>query len=46
MKEQLDAHPGFAIVVLGHSLGGAMAALAGLQLKETYPAVFVDCSKL
>ncbi|KAF7300115.1 Alpha/beta-hydrolase [Mycena kentingensis (nom. inval.)] len=37
------AHPDYAIVTTGHSLGGALAALAAISITLTYPSVQVRC---
>ncbi|KAJ7025698.1 alpha/beta-hydrolase [Mycena alexandri] len=34
---ELVAHPGYSIVATGHSLGGAMASLAGITLQTVFP---------
>ncbi|RKP07037.1 Alpha/Beta hydrolase protein [Thamnocephalis sphaerospora] len=39
LKNQLDAHPDYQVVVTGHSLGGTYAKLFGLHLVLTQPQV-------
>ncbi|KAJ7090136.1 Alpha/Beta hydrolase protein [Mycena epipterygia] len=41
VRTELAAHPGYSIVVTGHLLGGAMAALAGINLQMLYPTTVV-----
>ncbi|KAF7369497.1 Alpha/beta-hydrolase [Mycena venus] len=38
---ELVAHPGYSIVATGHSLGGAMASLAGITLQMLFPTTQV-----
>lgn len=38
VQEQLDAHPGYALVTSGHSLGGSLASLAGITLQQNFPS--------
>jgi len=48
VKEQLDAHPGYKLVICGHSLGGAMASLAAVDLKYLHKSTCVNsfcCSR-
>ncbi|RXW17081.1 hypothetical protein EST38_g8781 [Candolleomyces aberdarensis] len=39
VRVQLAQHPGYSIVVSGHSLGGALASLAGISFKRVFPSV-------
>ncbi|KAJ2915425.1 hypothetical protein MD484_g5008, partial [Candolleomyces efflorescens] len=39
VRSQLASHPGYTIVVTGHSLGGSLASLAGISLKRNFPHV-------
>ncbi|KAJ2934195.1 hypothetical protein H1R20_g2933, partial [Candolleomyces eurysporus] len=39
IRDELAQHPGYSIVVSGHSLGGALASLAGISLKRAFPSV-------
>ncbi|KAK6980921.1 Alpha/beta-hydrolase [Favolaschia claudopus] len=41
VTSELAAHPGYTIVTAGHSLGGAMAALAAVTLQMTFPTAQV-----
>jgi len=41
MRSQLAAHPDYSVVVTGHSLGGALASIAGLSLKVNFPEAMV-----
>ncbi|KAH8996499.1 alpha/beta-hydrolase [Lactarius hatsudake] len=41
VREQLEAFPGYAVVLAGHSLGGALASLAALSVKSNFPWVAV-----
>jgi len=34
---QLRAHPGYTVIAVGHSLGGAVASLCGLSVKVNFP---------
>ena len=36
VKEQLLFHKGYTLVSSGHSLGGALAVLAGISLSENF----------
>lgn len=36
-KNELIAHPGYNIVSIGHSLGGALASVAGIALQQNFP---------
>ncbi|KAF4577037.1 hypothetical protein EYR36_005024 [Pleurotus pulmonarius] len=37
LKKELKSKPTFSLVVTGHSLGGAIAALASLEIKTAFP---------
>ncbi|KAF8071540.1 alpha/beta-hydrolase [Lyophyllum atratum] len=37
VTQQLRSHPGFSLVTLGHSLGGALSTLAAVTLKHNFP---------
>ncbi|KAH9167547.1 alpha/beta-hydrolase [Lactarius sanguifluus] len=41
VREQLEAFPGYGVVLAGHSLGGALASLAALSVKSNFPWVAV-----
>jgi len=41
VKSQLAAYPDYTIVSTGHSLGGALASIAGLSLKSNLPGAFI-----
>lgn len=41
VREQLEAFPGYVVVLAGHSLGGALASLAALSVKSNFPWVAV-----
>lgn len=38
VKAQSAAHPSYTIIVTGHSLGGAVAALAAVSIKSALPS--------
>ncbi|KAF8626594.1 hypothetical protein AX17_006512 [Amanita inopinata Kibby_2008] len=37
VKQQLRSHPGYAVVTVGHSLGGSLASMAAVTLKMKFP---------
>ncbi|KAJ8519295.1 hypothetical protein ONZ45_g3769 [Pleurotus djamor] len=37
LMKELKSKPGYRVVVTGHSLGGALAAVSSLQIKKTFP---------
>ncbi|KAJ7052004.1 Alpha/Beta hydrolase protein [Mycena amicta] len=43
VTSELAAHPGYSVVTSGHSLGGSLAALAGITLQMTFPNTQVRC---
>ncbi|CAO3614382.1 unnamed protein product [Mucor hiemalis] len=42
MQEQIKAYPGYKIVITGHSLGGAQAVLAGMDLYQRINTISAD----
>lgn len=38
VSAQLAAHPSYNVVVTGHSLGAALASIAGVTLKANFPS--------
>jgi len=38
VRAELDAHPNYKLVASGHSLGGALASLAAITLKQNFPS--------
>ncbi|KNZ80159.1 putative feruloyl esterase A, partial [Termitomyces sp. J132] len=42
VTQQIKSHPGFAIVTVGHSLGGALATLAAVTLKHNFLETWVS----
>ena len=46
VKGELDAHPEYNLVAVGHSLGGALASIAGVSLQQNFPKQCVDLSLL
>lgn len=41
VRSQLAAHPGYTLISVGHSLGGALSSLGGLSLKSNFPTANV-----
>jgi len=39
VQDQLTVHPSYRIIVTGHSLGGAIAALGAISIKSALPSV-------
>ena len=39
VQDQLVAHPSYRIIITGHSLGGAVAALGAISIKSALPGV-------
>lgn len=39
VASQLAKHPSYSLVSVGHSLGGALASIAGISLKANFPHV-------
>lgn len=39
VQDQLAVHPSYRIIVTGHSLGGAIAALGAISIKSAHPHV-------
>jgi len=39
VQDQLVVHPSYMIIVTGHSLGGAVAALGAISIKSALPSV-------
>lgn len=39
VQDQLAVHPSYRIIVTGHSLGGAIAALGAISIKSALPSV-------
>ena len=37
IKQQLSSHPDYSIVTTGHSLGGSLALLAAISLRQNFP---------
>ena len=44
VSSQLAQHPGYTLSTSGHSLGGALSAIAGVSLKQNFPNVYVPSS--
>lgn len=40
VREQLDAHSSYELVTAGHSIGGALASLAGITFKQNFPSTY------
>lgn len=41
VQDQLAVHPSYRIIVTGHSLGGAIAALGAISIKSAHPHVSI-----
>jgi hypothetical protein len=41
LKKELELNPNFSLVLVGHSMGGGVAALLGTLLKNTFPNLVV-----
>ncbi|KAF8151041.1 Alpha/Beta hydrolase protein [Crassisporium funariophilum] len=41
VREQLTRHPDYSIVTSGHSLGGSLALLAAVTLKQNHPDLYI-----
>ena len=39
VKEQLEEHPSYSLVITGHSLGGALASIGSVSLAKNFPGV-------
>lgn len=37
VRQQVSSHPDYSIVTTGHSLGGSLALLAAVSLKQNFP---------
>ena len=37
VKQQVSSHPDYSIVTTGHSLGGSLALLAAISLRQNFP---------
>lgn len=42
VTQQIKSHPTFAIVTVGHSLGGALATLAAVTLQHNFLETWAD----
>ena len=41
LEEEIEAHPGYSLVLVGHSLGAGVAALLGTLMERTFPRLVV-----
>ena len=37
VRQQVSSHPDYSIVTTGHSLGGSLALLAAISLRQNFP---------
>ena len=43
LDKAMEAHPGFGLRIVGHSLGAGVAAMLGRMLRQQYPTVYCLC---